>query len=151
MAIDLPALTGGIELASAAKQFLTKNDGMPDHSLGDRLSKALRTIYFPPTGILAFLREVERREKVTEDDVRKALISFNDREPQVEKALESLKYEELADELGLTIATVEVLNAIRYGKLNLRHEIQAEINSYGQRGYRPTPSGQRHSSPRSNS
>ena len=69
--------------------------------------------------------------------VREALIAFNDRQWRVEAALEEIDFDRLQNELGVALATSRALESIRNGKVNLRREIQQEINFYGQRGVKP--------------
>jgi hypothetical protein len=43
----------------------------------------------------------------------------------------------LKEELGLSLATIRVLELVRHGKLNLRRAVQTEVNFYGQDGTSP--------------
>jgi len=64
-------------------------------------------------------------------------INFNDREWKVGRALHALDFEQLQRDLRLTLATAKTLDQIRQGKISLRHDIQREVNYYGQRGVKP--------------
>jgi hypothetical protein len=102
--------------------------------LGDRLSAALRTLYFPPDGILGYLQEIERGEPLDAERTQQALIAFNDRQWQISSALGTLEFRALQRELKLNIRTIAALDRVRDEKSGLRQEIQKEINYYGQRG-----------------
>jgi hypothetical protein len=54
----IETLAALIELANATRKFLSRPEAKNDHLLGDKLSKALRTIYFPPEVVLGFLLEL---------------------------------------------------------------------------------------------
>lgn len=133
----LESVAAMADLAASLKNLLSSNEQKSDHSLGDHLAKVLRTLYFTPVGVLKFLREIEVGEKVSAERIEAALISFNDREPQVAVALTELDYDKLAKDLRLNITTTAALATLRYGKGDLRHEIQNEINYYGQDGVKP--------------
>jgi hypothetical protein len=64
------------------------------------------------------------------------LTEFNDYEWQVRDILQTLSFETLENELGLTLISISVLARIRDGKSNIREAVQEEINAYGQRNYR---------------
>lgn len=134
MPVEL-SLTTAIELASAVKDYLKDDDS--DNSLGDKLCDALRTIYFVPDGVLRFLRNVAAGVPITPDQTSATLIEFNDGQWGVEKALEAIDFKRLRKELRLNLRTASALEAIRWGKLSLRRDIQNEINYYGQRGVKP--------------
>jgi hypothetical protein len=131
MPIDPSSVAAGLELASAAKDFLERKKG--DHRLSDNISSALRTIYFTPDGVLQFLKDIEAGKPIDPERIKVALTSFNDRQWEVEEALKKIDFRQLERELRLNIATVRSLNEIRHGKKSLRHDLQNEINYYGQR------------------
>jgi hypothetical protein len=131
----LVALKAGLEAAEAAKRLVTNKPNDP--RLNDEVCKALRVLYFTPTGILSLLKEVHSGRKLTKERLEKALPAFNDREWEVGRALDSLDFTRLKHELGLTLRTARVLDQIRWGKINLRQKIQDEINYYGQPGVQP--------------
>jgi hypothetical protein len=130
----LETLAELLEFANAARKLVSRPDGEIDHSLGDRLSTVLRTLYFPRSGILGYLLEIERGEAIDPNRTQKALIAFNDRQWQISGALAALEFDQLAKELKLNIATIDALDRVRDEKSGLRQEIQNEINYYGQRG-----------------
>jgi hypothetical protein len=57
---------------------------------------------------------------------------FNDREWKVEAALRRVDFHAIRHELGLSLASIRVLDQLRYGKIDLRHAVQSEVNFYGQ-------------------
>jgi len=132
---NLAALKTGLEIAKAMKTFACSD--RPDHRLNDQMCRALRTLYFMPDGILALLRELEHNGGVPSDELRGRLTAFNDREWQVGRALEAIDFEHLRHDLRLSLATLHTLEQIRYGKINLRRDIQNEVNYYKQRGVKP--------------
>ena len=132
--MPLENLTALIEFVDAARKFLSRRRGEIDHSLGDELSRALRTLYFPPDGILSFLLEIERGEPVDAARTQQALTAFNDREWQVYGALDMLEFRRLAKKLDLNLATVAALDRVRNEKSGLRRGIQDVINYYNQPG-----------------
>jgi hypothetical protein len=108
-----------------------------DHRLNDAISKALRTLYFPADGVLALLKEVASGTGLPSDALRERLVNFNDRQWQVEGALEVLDFTQLAKDLRVSLATARRLQEIRMGKIDLRRDIQEEVNYYGRRGVKP--------------
>jgi hypothetical protein len=132
---NLAILKAGINIAKAAKELARRDK--PDHRLNDQICGALRTLYFTPNGILTLLKELERSKAIPGDDLRERLISFNDREWEVGRALEALDFHRLQQDLRLTLATARTLDQIRDGKIDLRRSIQDEVNYYGQRGVKP--------------
>jgi hypothetical protein len=129
-------LKTGFEVAKAAYKHYASAD-KKDRRLSEDLCRALRTIYFAPTGVITLLKEIARGDKVSPERLQQALVDFNDREWEVQAAAQSLDYERLGKELGVTIATANALNSLRHGKLSLRREIQNEINFYGQENAKP--------------
>ena len=90
-----------------------------------------------PNGVLSILKQMAEGEAIPAERIQQALIAFNDREWQVRSALRAIDFERMARELGFTLMTAHNLEAICSDKLDLRRQIQAEINFYGQRGVRP--------------
>ena|SRR5258708_5329682 len=132
---NLITLETGLEIAKGLKGLARRDK--PDHRLNDQICRALRMLYFTPNGILSLLRELERSNGIASDELRERLINFNDREWEVGRALEALDFDRLQQDLRLSLATVNTLEQIRHGKINLRRNIQEEVNYYGQRGVRP--------------
>ncbi|MDX8490225.1 hypothetical protein RFN29_01400 [Mesorhizobium sp. VK22B] len=135
MSIDLQSIAAASEILSAIKNHLESDD--VDHSLGDELCNALRIIYFVPDSVLSFLRDVSEGLPVSDDRIRAVLSSFNDRQWNVEEALDKIDFARLGKDLRLNLRTASRLQAIRVGKISLRRDIQNEINYYGQRGIKP--------------
>jgi hypothetical protein len=137
---SLAILKTGLDLAKAVKDFVHREK--PDHRLNDRICTALRAIYFTPSGVVALLRAFEQNQlglptSLVDEDVRDRLINFNDREWEVGRALQALDFDELKQDLRLSLATIRTLEMIRWGKINLRRNIQDEVNYYGRRGVKP--------------
>jgi hypothetical protein len=78
------------------------------------------------------LKEVAAGRALSEQQVQHALNDFNDREWNVEAALERIDFQQLKRELGLSLASISVPDQLRYGKINVRHAVQSEVNFYGQ-------------------
>jgi hypothetical protein len=129
------ALKTGLEIAKGLKELARRHK--PDHRLNDQICKALRVVYFTPNGILSLLKELEQSNGIPSDDLRERLASFNDREWKVGRALETLDFDKLQGDLRVSLATAKTLAMIRDGKINLRRDIQHEVNYYGQRGVKP--------------
>lgn len=136
MATEILALLKvGFDVTKATREIITRDK--PDHRLNDQICSALRAIYFAPDGVLALLNELAKSSGAPSEQLRERLLSFNDREWEVERALGALDFKRLQNDLRLTLATMQTLELIRAGKISLRRSIQAEINYYGQRGVKP--------------
>jgi flagellar biosynthesis regulator FlbT len=132
MPLDLIAIIKtGIDVAKALRDFKPKAE-THDRRLQDDVTRALRTLYFTPTGILSLLREVAAGKKLTETRIQKALSDFNDREWKVEAALRRVDFHALHRELGLSLASIRVLDQLQRGKIDLRRAVQSEVNFYDQ-------------------
>jgi hypothetical protein len=81
---------------------------------------------------LSLLKEVAAGRVLPEQRVQHALNEFNDREWNVEAALQRIDFRELKKELGLSLASIRVIDQLRYGKINVRRGVQSEVNFYGQ-------------------
>jgi hypothetical protein len=137
MPLDLlSVIKASSDLVKGLKEFQSKPEKR-DRLLQDDISRALRTFYFTPKGILSLLKEVADGEPLTEKRIQNALIDFNDREWKVEKALQRIDFYALQRELGLSLSAIRVLEQLRYGKINLRRAVQSEVNPYGQYGSNP--------------
>jgi hypothetical protein len=89
-------------------------------------------------GVVSLLRSaLEPNNAVTDEDWRHRLTNFNDREWKVGDALQVLDFYALQHDLRLSLATVRMLDMIRWGKISLRRSIQSEVNYYGRRGVKP--------------
>jgi hypothetical protein len=133
--MDLMTIKAGFDLANSLKNWMPK--GRDDRALREQLCATLRMFYFTPRGIVALLRKIEAGEKMSEEELSKALVEFNDGEPRVMRASASLEFERLQRELGISLRTVQTLELVRAGKLSLRRNIQDEINYYGRRSVKP--------------
>lgn len=123
-------------IAGIAEKIAAALKGRRDAQLEDAVD-TLRLIYFPPDGILHLLKAIESGAEPSKDQVRDALINFNDREPQVARALERLDQKQLLKKWGIPIKYARTLDLVRMGKISLRASIQGEINRYGQPRQRP--------------
>jgi hypothetical protein len=140
MAADTLALIkAGLDIAKGTKDFLSshKESGKKDHKLYDALCRALRFIYFPDSGVLGLLKDIAAMKPISDERAEKVLTDFNDYEWKARDILMSLSFDRLEEELGLTLATIRVLADIRDGKASLRQAVQDEVNSYGQKNFRP--------------
>jgi hypothetical protein len=137
MSLDLlSVIKASSDLVKGLKDFQSEPEKR-DRLLQDDISRALRTLYFTPKGILSLLVEVADGKPLTEKRIQKTLIDFNDREWKVEEALQRIDFHALQRELGLSLSAMRVLEQLRYGKINLRRAVQAEVNPYGQDGTDP--------------
>lgn len=120
------------DLAKAANTFATRGNGT-----STKVCHALRSIYFGDDGVLPMLKDIEAGAKVDLDRRKRVLIDFNDGQWDVEKALETIDFGSLRNDLDLSLKTLKALMLIKGGKSGLRRLIQDEINFYGQRGVKP--------------
>lgn len=126
-------VTGAVK---SLKTVLGKTEDR-DRRLQDDVTRAIRALYFTPTGILSLLHEVARGEKLPEQRIRRALSDFNDREWQIADALQRIDFLQLHHEFGLSLQTIRALQTLRYGKIGLRQQVQREVNFYGQSDVKP--------------
>lgn len=137
MPLDLLAIIKtGADVAKVLRDFNPKAETRDRH-LQDDVTRALRTLYFTPSGILSLLKEVVIGEELTDRRIQKALGDFNDREWEVEAALQRVDFHALHRELGLSLASIRVLDQLRHGKIGLRQAVQSEVNFYGQENASP--------------
>ncbi|MGX0966764.1 hypothetical protein AB7M63_007213 [Bradyrhizobium japonicum] len=127
--MDLATIKAGMDLAKAVKGWIpTSRD---DHAVRQKLCAALRTFYFTPRGIVSLLKKIDADAPISEEELSRSLLDFNDGEPAVVRASERLLFEKLVRERGLSLRVVQNLELVRSGKLSLRRDIQNEINYYG--------------------
>ena len=134
---DLFAIIKSATGAIGALKDIRPRQESRDKHVQDGISKILRTFYFAPHGILSLLKEVADGEKPTSARLQQALVDFNDRQWKIEGAIAGLEYGALERELGLSLTSILFLGSLREGKIDLRHTIQQEVNSYGQKGKSP--------------
>jgi flagellar biosynthesis regulator FlbT len=121
-------LKAGASLAGAVKAWLPKREER-DLRLQDELSFALRHLYFTPDGVIGLLEDVVADREISETRLRQALGDFNDRQWEVQDALQRIDFHQLRRKLGVSLSTIRTLREVQYGKSNLRSEIQSEVNS----------------------
>ena len=81
-------LLDAIKIATKAAeglQAIRSRTESSDSRIQDMVSKVLRTIYFPPDGILGLLNEVAEGQKPTEKRLKQGLTDFNDRQWTIER------------------------------------------------------------------
>jgi hypothetical protein len=143
MSVDLfTIIKTGIDVAKTLKEFKPKPE-THDRHLQDDVTRALRTLYLTPGGILSLLKEVAVGKELSDRRIQKALSDFNDREWKVEAALRRVDYHALHRELGLSLASICVLDELRYGKISLRRAVQSEVDFYGQETASPNKASAR--------
>ncbi len=143
MPLDLiTIIKTGVDVAKALRDFKPKPE-THDRHLQDDVTRALRTLYFTPTGIFSLLKEVAAGKELSDKRIQKALNDFNDREWKVEAALQRVDFRAIHHELGLSLASIRVLDQLRYGKIDLRRAVQSEVNFYGQETASPNKAGAR--------
>jgi hypothetical protein len=130
------ASAAGLDIAKTVKE-LASSPQKRDLRFYDETCRALRFIYFPDTGVLGLLKDVVADKPIPEERLQKVLTDFNDYEWKIRDILESIGFNRLEKELGLSLATIKVLQKIRDGKAGLRQDVQEEINFYGQRNFKP--------------
>jgi flagellar biosynthesis regulator FlbT len=113
MSHDLIAIIKtGVDVAKALREFKPKPE-IRDRHLQDDVTRALRTLYFTPAGILNLLKEVAAGKELSDKRIQKALSDFNDREWKVEAALQRVDFHAIHHELGLSLASIRVLDELR--------------------------------------
>lgn len=132
----MAVLKGGLTVAQAARDHLASPD-KKDQRARNELCAALRALYFTPDGVISLLREIESGKRLSAARIQQALTDFNDREWKVKEALGALNFEQVARNLGVRLRDARQLHDIRDGKINIRREIQSEVNYYGQRNREP--------------
>jgi hypothetical protein len=100
----------------------------------------LRQLYFTPGGIVSLLKDIAADRRISATRLRQALGDFNDREWEVQDALQRIDFHQLHRKLGLSLSTLRILTELQCGKASLRSEVQTEVNRYGQPGARPNKS-----------
>jgi hypothetical protein len=88
---------------------------------------ALGVIYFTPSGLISALKLLRDGAQPDDADVQAALLDFNQIEPEVHVAVRNLSFNVLSNS-GLSLKQRRVLDEIAYGKLALRHSLQAALN-----------------------
>ncbi|WP_333585996.1 hypothetical protein [Phenylobacterium sp.] len=96
--------------------------------LDDEIVGALRKIYFTPDGVLSLLEKIANGEDVSVEEVERRLPQFNDRQWHVARALETLNFDKLSSRREVSLRRAEHLNQVRYGKVNIRADIQRLLN-----------------------
>jgi hypothetical protein len=130
----LAALKIGIDIVKVAKE-LVPSSNKKDLKFYDELCRALRLIYFPPTGMLGLLKDIVAGNVIDEERRTRVMTDFNDYEWKVKETLDGLSFERLENELRLPIVAIQMLHKIRQGKAGLRQAVQEQVNPYGQKGF----------------
>lgn len=94
----------------------------------DRVITALRTIYFTPNGIRRILEAYANGETPTTDEIERVLPEFNDAEWIVRDRLDFIDFDTLHRRPEVSLAVAEQLEKIRYGKVNVRRDLQRALN-----------------------
>lgn len=123
----IPVAKEGIELVKAVTSDRKSANPRLDR-LDDEIVAALREIYFTPEGVKSLLREVAEGKTPEVQKVERVLPNFNDSEWRVGRALALLNYENLSDRREVSLRRAETLNQLRFGKINLRRDIQTLLN-----------------------
>ena len=96
--------------------------------LDDDIVVALREIYFTPNGVITLLEQLANGLKPDRIEVEHALPKFNDAEWRIGSALQRLEFASLAENKEVSLKRARVLDQLRYGKINLRRDIQSLLN-----------------------
>jgi hypothetical protein len=91
--------------------------------------KALRDIYFTPSGVLKILETLAAGEKPGPSEVRETLTTFNDAEWRVGRRVGSIHFDALDAYPLLTLAQRRQLQNIAFGKISLRRDVQKSLNA----------------------
>jgi hypothetical protein len=83
------------------------------------------------------LKEVAAGHELSDNRIQKALSDFNDREWKVEAAPRRVDFHAIHRELGLSLASIRVLDQLHYDKIDPRRAVQSGVNFYGQKTASP--------------
>ena len=103
--------------------------------LDDGIVDALRSIYFTPQGVVALLEEVAAGRQPELRDIEVVLPRFNDGEWRICRTLALLEFDKLSGNREISLRRARTLDQLRYGKINLRRDIQELLNgplTYGE-------------------
>ena len=124
-----------LETLGPALEIVSKLGGEPesklDHRYGaarDDVIKSLRRIYFTPSGTLRILGELSEGRSPSPSAIHEVLTEFNDAEWSVRAALRGLEFEHLSERRELSLRAVRQLDQLRYGKIDIRRELQEALN-----------------------
>lgn len=130
----ISTVADGIQIVSALTDDQKSAHPKLDR-LDDSVVEALRQIYFTPQGVLALLKRLAQGERLEPSEVEIVLPRFNDSEWRVSRALHMLEFEGLAENREISLNRARVLDQLRFGKINLRRDIQKALNkplTYGE-------------------
>ncbi|ATC26387.1 hypothetical protein CVUC_08190 [Caulobacter vibrioides] len=88
----------------------------------------MRRIYFTPEGIRGLLRDFAEGRQPSREAIEEVLSDFNDAEWRVDSSLERLSFHYLGDRKELSLRAAEQLDKIRYGKIDIRRQLQEGLN-----------------------
>lgn len=130
----LSAITACIEFATAYR--LAATEGRPVRN-SDDVALAMRGLYFSPQGILPVLKRLQAPEKIDDNELQAAIARFRDGQQDVERQLRHLNWDNLRQDLGLGIATMERLERLGLEKIGLRSAIIDFVQRYWDGERRP--------------
>lgn len=117
-----------VELAKVVKEIgdlATTRTGRGEARQAAEAIQALRMIYFSPKSVLMLLNMIAQGHRPTDEQVAVILPPFNDAEWRVERMLWRLDYDANGE---LPMRHRRILDSIRYGKMDVRREVQTLLN-----------------------
>ena len=131
MSADL-VIKGGMELIGGLIKWSESNKVRTSNKERDAVAKALRAIYFTPTGPIRLIEQIVKGEKPRAKERQQILTQFNDVEWRVARALRTLEFDERFGSLSVSLSTARQLRDLANGKVSIRRAIQETLNHYGQ-------------------
>ncbi len=120
----------GKSILGALISGASKVQSFRDRNRSAELCRAMRAIYFTPTGMIAMMKRIGDGEQVSETEFNVALHGFADAQSQVDRALDLLEHDQLFRDLRITISNLSAIDMVRYRKINLRQSILENFPRY---------------------
>jgi hypothetical protein len=130
----LSILSPAIEILSLVKEGPDERLDRRYGNARDGVVRSLRRIYFTPDGVRNVLVELANGRTPSSSQIEDALGGFNDAEWRVDRELNRLDFSYLQDVRELSLEASEHLHQLRYAKIDIRRQIQRELNEPLTRG-----------------
>ncbi len=122
------AIKSTIEIITAVDAASKDRRATEYRSKRDILVRALRELYFTPSGTRSLLKSLAQGERPAQEDIKAILSEFNDAEWSVGREIENLDFDLLINSKSITLEAAEQLHELRYGKSQLRSRLQGALN-----------------------
>ncbi|MGM4917648.1 hypothetical protein [Tardiphaga sp. 813_E8_N1_3] len=123
----------GLQFFTKLVSVLDFNDRQ-DRVLIEQAIQSLRQIYFFPSDLLEFLRQISDGASVDDDLVSELVEIYDDvRAPRIEDALSFLRNRRFERSQRLTIADMRSFEEIANGKISVRQSVRRFLHNYASR------------------